>query len=178
MKKSIGVAAAVGTVTALVALTPAGAATQTHSAALAKASASVHAAHQSRETLPISYFYIYSSTNYGNLCTRLSVATGSTGNGNSYNLSDEGCRNVDESIDNASPTAVRLYFAPNDGGAWTCVPANMEIANLNQQKYQFNSGGSGLGEEVWENVASVQASTSNDCNDPIGTNNPSSIARR
>jgi hypothetical protein len=178
MKKSLSVAAALGAATALLALAPAGAATQarlSHSAAQSGAAVSTHAARQGHKpkTGPaLSYFYVYGGTGYGDLCVRLVAASGGAGTGNSFNLSDYGCRNADESIDNASPTAVRLYYSPNDGGAWTCIPANKEFSNLNQSDYLFNSAPTsstpGYKSQVWLNVASVQASTSNNCSNAIG----------
>jgi hypothetical protein len=84
------------------------------------------------------------------------------------NWSVNGCRNVDESLFNSSEVAVRIYFSPNHGGAWTCLPMGW-IGNVTSSKDVFNSGsGPSLGQPVENNVASSQVSASNDCTNAIG----------
>ena len=104
----------------------------------------------------------WSSTGASNLCFS---TTGGT-----FNWSTFGCRNIDKAIGNGLSVAIRLYFSPNEAGAWTCVPVGLEINNLNSTKYTFNSGtGAGAGEKIYNNVASSAASTADNCTNPIGS---------
>jgi hypothetical protein len=126
------------------------------------------AAHQASLTPPPQPFYDYAATGYKSECFAVD------GGGADVNWSTYGCRNVDESIDNQASIngasfIVRLYYSPNEGGAWTCVPVGEEIGNLNNKKYTFNSGsGPGAGDMVWNNVASSAASDTGSCTNPIG----------
>lgn len=72
---------------------------------------------------------------------------------------------------------MRLFYSAGGTGVHACVPFGTDISNLNQAKFQFNSGsGAGLGQKVWNNVASSTISTSA-CTVPIGTGNPSLVPR-
>jgi len=65
------------------------------------------------------------------------------------------CRNHDESFANRSGGLVRLYYSPNDQGAYACVNNGWYSNDLNKDVYTFNNGnGAGKGQEIWENVAS------------------------
>jgi hypothetical protein len=114
---------------------------------------------------PLQRFFDYSTTNQGTLCAEIQGT-----NGSSVNWSNYGCRNVDESFANGATVAVRIYFSPNEGGAWTCLPAGGSWNNLDNSKYTFNSGsGAGAGQKVENNVASSQFATSNNCTKPMGS---------
>jgi len=77
------------------------------------------------------------------------------------------CRNQDESFANRVTTLVRLYFGPNETGPWACVDNGWYSNDLNKDVYTFNNGsGTGLGDEIWENVASSDAAVGS-CKNPL-----------
>ncbi|HEY1641554.1 MAG TPA: hypothetical protein VGG35_12750 [Streptosporangiaceae bacterium] len=154
---------------ALAAAGPAGAAVQVP-AGYATAAQPAGQASGSQINPEVGYLHDYAATGYKSQCMAIDQAA---------HWSDFGCRNVDESIQNdafnmAGQFNVRLFYSAGETGPHTCVPFGTDISNLNQAKYQFNSGsGTGLGQKVWNNVASSTESTS-PCTAPIGTDNPSS----
>jgi hypothetical protein len=178
MKKSLGIAAAVGIVTALVALAPAGATTQARNVTQSRAAASTYATShgdKAKNNPDFDYFYDYKGTNLNSICMYIATTDASgTPNGDSVNMSDYGCRNIDVSIANSNGAVVRLYYSPSEQGAWTCVPAGMSINNLNQSKYVFNSAPTdttpGYGSPVYDDAASILVATTsnNSCNNAIG----------
>ena len=121
----------------------------------------------------VGYLHDYAATSYRSQCMAIRQNT---------DWSAFGCRNVDASIQNdafagATQYSVRLFYSPGGTGVHTCVPFGTDISNLNQAKFQFNSGsGAALGQKVWNNVASSTISTGA-CTTPIGTGNPSAVPR-
>lgn len=70
----------------------------------------------------------------------------------------EQCRNHDESFANKIGGPVRLYYSPDEEGAWACVSNGWYSNDLNKDAYTFDNGsGSGAGQEIWENIASSDA---------------------
>lgn len=85
------------------------------------------------------------------------------------NWGNYGCRNVDEYFEQPLPGfVVRLYYSPNAGGAWVCVPYGF-VGSL--APYAFDDGpttAGGYGQGIWNNVASsvVSAGTCGNPNSP------------
>ncbi len=90
----------------------------------------------------------------------------------SVNWSSEGCRNVDEYFADELPDsdAIRLYYSPNEDGAWVCVPNGFGATNSgNLSGYTFNNGpgDAGYGQSIENNVASSKVADGNNCSNPI-----------
>jgi len=81
------------------------------------------------------------------------------------------CRNHDESFANIVSGLVRVYYSPNEKGAWACIPNGWYSNNLNKSAYTFDngSGDAGYGQEIWENIASSAGGGLNGgkCSNPL-----------
>ena len=92
------------------------------------------------------------------------------GSGNIMNWSSrgKGCRNIDVELLNETSDAVRLYFAPDFGGAWICIPAHDGVT-FGTNSPVFNNGtdlATGFGKPVFDNVASSKQAASDNCTNP------------
>jgi hypothetical protein len=172
MAKRLGTVTGFSMVALLLAAAPALASTQAPSGHASRTSRTA-GAHDVRAVSPLRPstgpalpdLAVYAKTGLTSLCMAVSGAL------INQDWSVNGCRNVDESIFNNSTVAVRLYFSPGHGGAWTCLPMHWS-GNVTSSNDKFNSGsGAGAGHTIENNVASSQLSTSNDCSKPIGDNN-------
>jgi hypothetical protein len=136
-------------------------------AAPAKPAATAVAQHSQHAAAPQNFeaYYDYSTANgpYATTspddvpCLELVV----TANWGNY-----GCRNVDESFGNLLSVAVRLYYSPDEQGAWVCIPAGwISPKNSGLSGYYFNNGPNAPGYEqyIWNNVASASVSSANNC---------------
>lgn len=106
----------------------------------------------------------YATTSPANIPCLSLVVTANWGN--------YGCRNVDESFSNILSVAVRLYYSPNEQGAWVCIPAGWTSPkNSGLSNYWFNNGPNapGYGQGIWNNVASASVSSGNNCTNSIKT---------
>jgi hypothetical protein len=76
------------------------------------------------------------------------------------------CRNKDEYFANDTPGAVRLYYSPDEEGAWVCVPASWQ-GSLEPYTFDNDKSGdtAGYGSPVYEDVAS-STSDSGGCDNP------------
>ena len=78
-----------------------------------------------------------------------------------------GFRSVDASFYNNSLYSVRLYYSPNEKGAWVCIKSNTTISNINSS-YVFDngSGDPGYHSPLRNDVASSNM-TIQTCTNPI-----------
>lgn len=78
------------------------------------------------------------------------------------------CRNLDESFANRTSGLVRLYYSPNEQGAWVCIDASKYENNLSG--FVFNNENkaetAGYGQPIKDNVASSEAASGN-CSNPL-----------
>jgi hypothetical protein len=78
------------------------------------------------------------------------------------------CRNSDESFANRTSGLVRLYFSPNQKGAWVCINASKYDNNLAGFKFNNENSGNtaGYGQPIEDNVASSQVAGGS-CSNPL-----------
>jgi peptidase inhibitor family I36 len=103
----------------------------------------------------------------GNFCDYILPSFGGTcyiTSENQPNLA--GCRNRDESVANAYPGSVRLYYGFSFAGAWVCINANTQFSSLSGYKFNNGSGKAGYGAPVEDDVSSVTFA-SGKCSNPI-----------
>lgn len=104
------------------------------------------------------YYDFAKETTSGPSCLNLVVTA---------NWANYGCRNVDEAFANLLSVAVRLYYSPNEKGAWVCVPAGWTSSDLYGYTFNNGSGDAGYGQLIFNNVASARVSGSNNCTNKI-----------
>lgn len=159
--RNFSLVGALATAALLVATAPAAASVQAH-ASRAVVSASRASSLAQQHSTALKNFEAYSdftaTGENGAPCLSLIV---------SANWGDYGCRNRDESFGNLMSVAVRLYYSPNQAGAWVCVPSEWNSTNLSGYTFNNGSGRPGYGQYIWNNIASSSVSTGNDCSNPI-----------
>jgi hypothetical protein len=78
------------------------------------------------------------------------------------------CRNLDESFANRTSGLVRLYYSPNEQGAWACINASKYENNL--AGFTFNNESKantpGYGKPIEDDVASSEVASGN-CSNPL-----------
>lgn len=100
---------------------------------------------------------IYHDTNFVDLCNASSASK------QNY----VACRNVDESVvNNMSSGKARLYYSPNQGGAWICIDAGSVINVASSFIFDQGSGLAGYGATLNNDVASLEEVTGNTSCDP------------
>jgi hypothetical protein len=76
-----------------------------------------------------------------------------------------GCRNRDVAFFSDWPGPIRLYYSPDRGGAWVCVPPGWG-GSLAGYTFNNGSGDAGYGDPVKNDVASSYANDSGSCSNP------------